>query len=189
MKNWAEFLKSLIPFEQADIPDALYIQKNNGVWLPIGFDVLPASRGGTGLHGIADGEMLYGSNGGFAKLEKPEHTAFLQFNEGNPVWAAMSAMSEHGYARIATGSYVGNEEVRTIKLPVKPKLLIIHRADNSDFYRENGEMFQDGIKHEYALDGVDASGSPSQYDAGITLEGSTLRTYYRVRGNSPAVNP
>lgn len=186
MKNWAEFLKNLIPFERVDISDTLYIQKNNGVWLPIGFDVLPASRGGTGLQGIADGELLYGSNGGFAKLENPENTAFLQFANGSPMWAAISAMSEYGYARIATGSYVGDGTEREIVLPVTPKLLVIHSASNTSY--EPGAMFQSGIKHEYTYSGTDASGAQADYYAGIILEGNTLRTYYTLRGDRPAVD-
>lgn len=186
MKNWAEFLKGLIPFDRADIPDALYIQKNNGEWLPIGFDVLPVSRGGTGLKDIADGEMLYGIGGGYAKLEKPEDTAFLQFANGNPMWAAMSALADFGYARIATGSYVGDGTERTIVLPVTPKLLIVHSAKNTSY--EPGAMFQSGIKHEYTSSGTDASGAQVDYYAGIILEGNTLRTYYRLRGDRPAVD-
>lgn len=176
MKNWAEFLKGLIPFERADIPDALYIQKNNGVWLPIGFDVLPVSRGGTGLQGIADGELLYGSNGGFAKLEKPENTAFLQFNGGNPVWAAMSAMSEYGYARIATGTYVGTGTSSPIILPVTPKLLIINTPGKITSIGwaevQSAAVLQQGTSQAQRLGG---DSSPSV--AGIQLDGNTLTPY------------
>lgn len=176
MRDWANFLSYLMPFDRADIPDALYIQKNNGEWLPIGFDVLPASRGGTGLKDIADGEMLYGSGGGYAKLEKPEDTAFLQFANGNPMWAAMSALADFGYARIATGSYVGTGESTYITLPVTPKLLIINTpgkiTSTGSAEIQSVAVLQQGTSQAQAL-----GGNSSPYVAGIQLDGNTLTPY------------
>lgn len=186
VKNWATFLKGLMPISTVEIPNALYIQKNSGEWFPIVFDVLPVSRGGTGMAEIGDGELLYGKDGGIAKLEKPSDDSFLRFENGNPAWAAMSAFAGSGYARIFTGSYVGNGEERTITLPVEPKLLILHSAKNISY--EPGEMFQSGIRHEYTAHGYDDSGNSVEYYTGITLEGNTLRTDYSLRGDRPAVN-
>ena len=187
LRDWNSWLREKTPFAEAKSGREMYVQAAPGVWQRFDQEVLPVGRGGTGLAEIGEGELLYGKDGGYAKLEKPEGAAFLQFTDGNPVWAAMSVMAEHGYARIATGSYVGNGEERTIELPVEPKLLVIHSAKNTSY--ESGEMFQSGIKHECTSSGTDASGAQVDYYTGITLEGSTLRTYYHVRGDRPAVNP
>ncbi len=186
-RDWNVWVREHAPFTEAVCSREMYVQTAPGVWQRFDQEVLPVSRGGTGLTEIADGELLYGKDGGLAKLEKPEETAFLQFENGNPFWAAMSVLSGHGYARIATGSYVGDATERTIDLPVEPKLLIIHSANNrSD---ESGVMFQSGIKHEHTNYGYDASGTQTEYYTGISLNGNKLTTYYRVRGDRPANNP
>lgn len=187
LQDWKSWLREKVPFAEAKSGREMYIQTRFGIWQRFDQEVRPVAGGGTGLAEIGNGEMLYGRDGGFAKLKKPEEPAFLQFESGNPRWAVMSTLAEHGYARIATGSYVGDATERTIDLPVEPKLLIIHSAKNTSY--EPGEMFQSGIKHEYTSSGTDASGAQVDYYAGIVLEGSTLRTYCSVRGDRPAVNP
>lgn len=172
MGNWGAFLKSQMPIAENYLPDALYIQKDSGDWWQLGFSTLPVSRGGTGVTEIGDGEMLYGRSGGFAKLEKPADDVMLQFSGGSPVWAAISTLANHGYARITTGSYVGNAEARTITLPVAPKLLVIH---------PDAAVLQDGVSQTQTLYGTifdDGGGMISEsYTAGIRLSGNKLTTY------------
>ncbi len=175
-KNWAAFLKGLRTISKTKIPSALYIQKSSGEWWDIGFEVVPIRRGGTGLTEIGDGELLYGKDGGFARLEKPEELSFLQFQNGNPFWAAMSVMAEHGYARIATGSYVGTGAARTIVLPITPKLLII--STDAPSGREGDGLFQQGVTRYQTMSGQRNDGSMTEvlYEAGLTLTENTLKT-------------
>jgi hypothetical protein len=174
-----------MPFGRADIPDALYIQKNSGEWLPIGFDVLPVSRCGTGLKDVADGEMLYGRDGGFARLEKPGDDTFLQFADGKPMWAAVSTLASHGYARVKTGSYVGNGTSRTISLPVVPKLLVIQMEDD---YDQNECVLQQGVRRGESVQIYDA-GEYKSYRSGFQLSGNTLKTFIAYGNNLPANAP
>lgn len=186
MKNWAEFLRTQIPFEEVRVPDALYIQKKSGEWWLFGTDMLPVSRGGTGVAEIGDGELLYGKSGGFARLAAPEDVSILGFSGGAPDWTAVSTLANYGYARIATGSYVGTGEERTIQLPVEPKLLVINEMSGNGY---PAAVFQQGTKQVQSLIGSVAGspGSSSSYKAGMELNGNTLTPF--VSGAYSIENP
>lgn len=183
LRDWNGWLREKAPFAEAKSGREMYVQAAPGMWQRFDQEVFPVSRGGTGLAEIGAGEILYGKDGGIARLEKPENTAFLQFDNGSPMWAAMETMAEHGYARIATGSYVGDGSERTIVLPVTPKLLVINR----DIYRseEPGAMLQNGVEHKHTYTSSDSSGEWTEYYATIALDENKLKTSYSTRGDRP----
>lgn len=188
LQDWESWLREKVPFAEAKSGREMYVQTQSGVWQRFDQEVFPVERGGTGLAEIADGDMLYGKDGGFAKLEKPAEAAFLQFDGGNPMWAAMSTLTEWGYARIATGSYVGTGDARTIVLPVTPKLLVINEMRTNYNYYAAG-VFQQGTKQAQTRTGtiVDNPNSSSSYNAGMELVGNTLTTF--VSGAYSIENP
>jgi hypothetical protein len=166
MSNWGSFLRDHMPISENHVTDALYIQKDSGAWWQLGFPTLPVSRGGTGMTEVGDGELLYSKNGSIARLGKPANGMILQFSNGSPTWTDMSIIGNSGFARITTGSYVGNAEARTITLPVTPKLLVV-----------DGVALQDGVPQTKTLYGTTYEGGRETYTAGIRLSGNRLTTY------------
>jgi hypothetical protein len=166
MSNWGSFLRDHMPISENHVTDALYIQKDSGAWWQLGFPTLPVSRGGTGMTEVGDGELLYSKNGSIARLGKPANGTILQFSNGSPTWTDMSVIGNSGFARITTGSYVGNAAARTITLPVTPKLLVV-----------DGVALQDGVPQTKTLYGTTYEGGRETYTAGIRLSGNRLTTY------------
>ena len=188
LRDWKGWLRAHVPFTEAESGREMYVQTQSGVWQRFDQEVCPVARGGTGLAEIGDGELLYGKESGLARLERPAEPSFLQFENGNPFWAAMSAMAEHGYARIAAGSYVGTGEDRTIILPITPKLLVINEMRTNYNYYAAG-VFQQGTKQVQTRTGtvVGTPNSSSSYNAGMELVGNTLTTF--VSGAHSIENP
>lgn len=185
-KNWTSWLRENVPFAEAESDREMYVQTQPGVWQLFDQEVSPVSRGGTGLTEIGDGDILYGKNGGFARLEKPDEASFLE-SGGTPAWTPIAALADHGFARIATGSYVGTGASRTITLPVTPKLLVISTDDPDE--REGDGMFQQGITRYQIMSGQHKDGSITEilYNAGLTLTGDKLTTVLRYTNN--VLNP
>ena len=181
LRDWKAWLRAKVPFAAMESSREMYVQTAPGVWQLFDQEVLAVSHGGTGVSSIGDGEMLFGKDGGFAKLEKPQNGTFLQFDNGNPAWAAMGALAGHGFARILCGSYEGNAEERTINLPVEPKLLVIHEG-------KNAAVLQDGTYQEQSLSAsyIDSMTSGT-YTAGVQLNGNKLTTY--MKGYEAFQNP
>ena len=128
VSDWASYLSGLIPFSNYTAPEEVFIQSASGVWAPLNYPILPVSRGGIGKMSVGYGEMLYGTGGD--ALERlsaaSEDNSLLTFSGGHPVWAGFGSMiNNNGILRVTTGSYVGNQQERTISLPVEPKLLFI----------------------------------------------------------------
>lgn len=107
--DWAAYLRNLLPLESYHSPAEVYIQVTDGNWWPMTFEVLPVSRGGTGLNALEKNAYLKTTeDGGFRFLSADEVTADI------------------GAVRCKTGSYVGNAATsRTIDLGFEPKMLII----------------------------------------------------------------
>ncbi len=171
LRDWKSWLRAEVPFAEAKSGRELYVQTMSGVWQRFDQEVFPINRGGTGLTEIGDGELLYGKDGGLAKLEKPSGDAILQCSGGVPGWAAMSALADHGYARITVGSYEGNAAARTVTLPVTPRLLVVHDGSKA-------AVLQQGTSQTQTLYGTVTGGLSSEaYTAGVKLDGNKLSTY------------
>lgn len=132
MTDWAGYLNGLLPLANYTSPEEVFIQTTNGAWWPVGKQVYPVERGGTGLNTIGKGELLVGGDGN--AMEKlataAEDNSFLMFSDGRPQWTSPDGATENtNILRVATGSYKGNGGSRTITLPIEPKL--IHVSSNS----------------------------------------------------------
>ena len=112
ISDWNAWLQSLLPFTNYKSPLAVFSQEKAGVWTQIAFDVLPVSRGGTGLSALVPNRYLRTQADGSVGMMSPEDMA-----------EDISAL------RMMTGSYTGTGEDRSITLPVTPKLLHIYAED------------------------------------------------------------
>ena len=183
MTDWAGFLNGLLPLSNYTSPEEVFIQTINGSWWPVGKQVYPVERGGTGLNIIGRGELLVGGDGNtMDKLAVPtEDDSFLLYSGGRPIWAAPGY--ETSVLRVKTGSYTGNGGARTLSLPVTPKLLFISTPSGvgtSQSYGSGGTVqdqpctlgqgTQDNLR--YAIKNEDDSTSYS--NASIKLNGSTV---------------
>jgi hypothetical protein len=90
--DWAAYLRNLLPLESYHSPAEVYMQVTDGNWWPMGFEVLPVSRGGTGLNALEKNTYLKTTaDGGF------------RFMTADEVAVDIGAM------RCKTGSYTGNQ--------------------------------------------------------------------------------
>lgn len=115
--DWAAYLRNLLPLESYHSPAEVYIQVTDGNWWPMGFEVLPASRGGTGLNGVDKDHFLVGGDNGEMRQAGVEDVVSLL-----------------GSLRLATGTYTGTGSNRTIDLGITPKLihLFSHSGPTND---------------------------------------------------------
>ena len=112
ISDWNAWLKSLLPFTNYKSPVAVFSQKKAGVWTQDAFDVLPVSRGGTGLSTLVPNRYLRTQADGSVGMMSPEDVA-----------EDISAL------RMMSGSYTGTGTAGSITLPVTPKLLHIYPQD------------------------------------------------------------
>lgn len=108
--DWDGYLWNKLPsgFVSYYSADAVFIQEKNGVWEQISFEILPISRGGTGLSSFPNGKYMKTTAGG--------ELCFLSNAEVIDDLAAL---------RVMTGEYTGTGAAGTKELPVTPKLLYI----------------------------------------------------------------
>ena len=112
ISDWNALLKSLLPFTNYKSPVAVFSQKKSGVWTQDAFDVLPVSRGGTGLSNFVPNRYLRTQSDGSIGMMSPEDVA-----------EDISAL------RMMSGTYTGTGTAGSITLPVTPKLLHIYPQD------------------------------------------------------------
>lgn len=168
--SWSEYLWSKTPFTQFVSPELLFIQQKSGVWDTISFDVLPISRGGTGLKATTpDRYMKTNSDGSIGFLSKDD------------------VIADIGVLRLMTGTYTGTGDARSVTLPVAPKLLQIHRVDphGTIDYRSSTYYFVPDSAPAVLTDGSQVLMSTfgridsvdGFYIAGLKLSGNTLSFY------------
>jgi len=149
LSDWPGFLEAHAPFEQVVMPRTLYMQEQPGQWAAVSHTVLPADRGGTGLGTLTKGQILYSdAANSLAALNPPgEANSILTYN-GIPQWKTAAQLGELlGQLKLMTGTYTGTAAVRTVELPVEPKLLQIFPqsgVDTSGFSSSNSWTFGDG---------------------------------------------
>lgn len=134
LSDWPGLLEALIPFDSRRLERTIYIQTAPGQWDSAGQEVLPVSRGGTGLEKLGAGELLYGGGEAMKVLEVPKDDGlFLRFLSGRPAWStAAQVISALGALRVQTGTYTGTGAARTVTLPVEPVLLLIFSKSGPD---------------------------------------------------------
>lgn len=126
MSDWAEFLSGLLPLTTYNVPAQVWIQTDDGNWWPMGMEVLPVSRGGTGLK------------------EPGADGSFLQMVDGLPQWQSAQQAAESGsLLRVVMGSYTGTGSSQTVSLPVEPKLINISSPSGTAIDRNDGSMLTD----------------------------------------------
>lgn len=185
-KNWEQWLRNTVPFAEVDSGRELFVQALPGIWQLFDQEVFPVSRGGTGISEVADGDMLVGKDGGFTALRKSDGSAFMYCDGEKPEWMGMDLLADFGYARFASGTYVGTGTENPITLPVEPKLLIINKpgkiTNTSETDGQSVAVLQQGTSQAQ-----NPGGSSSPYVAGIQLEGNTLTPY--MNAHSSVENP
>ena len=112
MGDWDAWLQSLLPFTSYKSPLAVFSQEKAGVWTQTAYDVLPVSRGGTGLSALVPNRYLRTQSDGSVGMMSPEDVA-----------EDISAL------RMMSGTYTGTGTAGSITLPVTPKLLHIYPQD------------------------------------------------------------
>lgn len=129
MTDWAGFLNGLLPLANYTSPEEVFIQTTNGNWWPMGKEVYPVSRGGTGLNTIGKGELLVGGDGNTMETiaAATDGNSFLVASGGALAWSgAEETINNNGILRVKTGSYTGNgKSGRTVSFGVTPKMLHI----------------------------------------------------------------
>lgn len=167
--DWPGYVAAHIPFVTWYEPKKLFLQDNDGQWYQVMHEVSPVERGGTGLGSIADGELIYGADGGFVKLGIPNsENNVLRFMNGKPQWDSRdNLLQEWGALRCKTGSYTGNATVRTIPLGVSPKLLYLYGPGDSC-------VLMDGMSKQKRYTTTSSSGTSVGYNSIVKLSGSNL---------------
>jgi hypothetical protein len=115
--DWAAYLRNLLPLESYHSSAEVYLQVTDGNWWPMGFEVLPVSRGGTGVTGFEKDHFLIG--GANRELRQA---------------GVAEVISLLGSLRMATGSYTGNAASRTLDIGIEPKLLYIYPTTGPTHY-------------------------------------------------------
>lgn len=124
ISDWEAYLRGLLPLDTHTSPVSLYIQTINGSWWQMTPEVLPLERGGTGMSSVSYGDLFYGTaDNRLEKLPKPnEDGCFLQYKGGRLQWVSADVVAQsQSFLRTQYGNYNGNNNVRTITLPVSPK--------------------------------------------------------------------
>lgn len=163
--DWNAWLQSIIPFTNYKSPLAVFSQEKAGVWTQIAFDVLPVSRGGTGLSSMTANRYLRTEADGSVGMMSPENMA-----------------EDIGAIRVMTGSYTGTGTARSITLPVTPKLLHIYAEDGpfmdtntpSGNICDNPVTLSNGGKAAEKWTYKVSDGSYSSFQAYVALSGNTL---------------
>ena len=135
IEDWDTYLWSVVPFTSLVSDEAVFIQRNVGVWDQIAFEVLPVSRGGTGLGSVTTGQMLYADGKNSLKALDPpsEANSMLAYDGTKPNWQTKEEIIETlGALRLMTGTYSGTGAAGTVTLPVTPKLLYIYPESGLD---------------------------------------------------------
>lgn len=190
LSDWPTLLTALVPFTAVTLPKEVYIQVTPGNWHQIGFETLPVSRGGTGLHTVSRGQMLYADGtDALAAVAAPEEAgSVLRFLDGKPVWSGTEqVISALGSLRIQTGSYTGNGKNRTVTLPVTPKLLAVWPSGGPSFsvlgmlVKDNPIVLGNGAASGEIYTGSTSGGS-KYYSNTVALSGTSL-TFSRDAGS------
>lgn len=139
--DWEAFLTEHMPFTRLELPWTVWLQTAPGQWTAVEQQVLPVGRGGTGLTGLASGQLLIGSgDGGFQPLPAPEAAGFLAF-DGSLGWKTADQTGQAlGVGRVATGTYTGTAAARSLQLPVTPQLLVIFPENGLIVEYEDGQQ-------------------------------------------------
>ena len=184
LTDWSSLLEELLPFTGCRLPRQLYLQTEAGQWEQVVFEILPVEQGGTGFADVADGQLLYGKNGCYAKLDPPaEEGCELQFSDGKPRWGRQEdSYLQWGMLRMTSGTYTGDGvHGRTLTLPLKPKLLILR--DPSQTYDYQKTILADGDedlgRYTYQKDN-----DTYKYWASLSLTGGTLTFRSGVMGQA-----
>lgn len=175
LTDWIGLIASLLPFGACRLPQALYLQTEAGRWEQISFEVLPVEHGGTGLQEIGNGQLLYGTGHGFARLEPPvEDGCELQFSNGKPTWKKQEdSYLQWGMLRMKHGTYTGDgANNRTLELPLTPKLLFLR--DPSQTYDYQKTVLADGDE-DLGWYSYLKNNETYRYWSIVSLSGSTLQ--------------
>lgn len=165
--DWETLLQARVPFTAFRLPRAVFLQVAPGQWETVDEEVLPVSRGGTGLQAVGAGQLLYGAEDGLAALAAPAASgAVLGFSEGRPLWQSLPQL---GALQAVQGSYTGNQTARTVDLGATPRLLVVQGAFESPALLLQGQSVAQTLRCTQASDGAYPT-----YGAGLSLQGSRL---------------
>lgn len=175
ISDWGAYLWTIVPFAIYQSQEAVFIQETAGNWFQISFDVLPVSRGGTGLSSMTANRYLKTTENGAVGLLSKEQV-----------------IEDLGSLRMQTGSYTGTGDNRTLTLPLEPKLLAIWSSSgptydyNSKTMEDNPILLGNGAASGELYTGS-TSGGTTTYSNTASLSGATL-TFSR-NASSSVTNP
>lgn len=159
LSDWAAFLEAHTPFDQTVIPQALFLQAAPGSWTVADQEILPVSRGGTGLNSLSKGQLLYAKDdGALTVLNPPAEADSLLVYNGAPQWKTKSQTVETlGQLQLTTGTYTGTAAAGTVALPVAPKLLHIFPESGIDTTEFSSEWTMGDMTPAVLADGTEAA--------------------------------
>lgn len=174
-RNWKALLTDRLPFRQFYQPRAVLLEIADGVWTPLDYELLPVSRGGTGLGAVAPGQLLYGGGTALQTLDPPtEDGAVLRFSGGAPIWTSPEqTVADLGILRARSGSYSGSSAGRTLQLPVSPQMLVVLGGGEPCCVLVQGQRMGRSMQCPQPT----SSGGYPSYTAGLELQGSRLSTW------------
>lgn len=129
-EDWDEKLKLLAGCSETELPLTVWLQVTAGQWQQVAHSVTPVSGGGTGLSGVEQGALLYGTGGETLAKLPPVDNGILQWLEGTPAMLTPDTFAQHNrLLRCAAGEYRGTggtgEVTVEMKLGQAPKLVFI----------------------------------------------------------------
>lgn len=181
--DWKALLDGQLPFETFSRPRMVFLETADGVWEALDYEVLPVSRGGTGLAAVEAGQLLYGGSGGrFETLDPPDvDGALLRFSDGAPQWVSQAqTAADFGTVRLFQGSYTGNNAVRTISLAAAPRLLVIKGVNEDGFLLLQGQQIQRTVQ----CSSMDYNGYYPIYTVGIQVQNNQLSIWMNASQNA-----
>ena len=184
LSDWPGLILERMPFSHAELERQVFLQAQPGVWVQVEHEILPVSRGGTGLGQLQYGGLLVGSGAEALKPLAPGGSdTFLGCGDGGPAWVGAEEMVQiMGALRFASGSYVGQASMddRTVKLPVTPKLLYICSRDNAEEItvgivpQERIILMQESIGTQ-VYDFIDEENKDWEFASSVQLVGNQLK--------------
>lgn len=187
LTDWPGLVETLIPFETVRLPRQVFLQTAPGKWDQVDHEVLPVSRGGTGLQEAAAGQLLCGTGGqALTAVETGEDGGFLQQQDGMPRWVSREQLvADTGALRAVSGTYTGDGvSGRIVELPVTPRLL--------QLFPENGSAEAITLANGARSTGsysISVDGGYTYYSAYVVLEGSSLKFVCDGKSSSMLATP
>ena len=183
LEDWTSILEDLTQFDWVRRPREVYLQTGHGEWVQVEHEILPVSRGGTGIPEVLRGELLYGTDEDYLEYLSPgEDGSFLRISDGVPVWENGEQVADStGFLRIASGSYTGSGGARTVALSVTPKLLFVQAAGGQALLGSENQRWDEPM---FLQNGATVSESWTVNNGSVSISGTITQYTAKLSGSS-----